>query len=84
MAIGAALILGLATRFAGVMGALMMLLFWIAAWDFAFGVANYHLILAISAAVLALVAAGEVFGLDAYVERTRVVKRAPALRYVLG
>src|SRR5215210_4330448 len=36
--IGGALILGLATRFAGVMGALMMAGFFFAAWDFGHGI----------------------------------------------
>jgi len=84
VAIGACLILGLATRFASVMGALMMGLFWIAAWDFAFGVIEYHSVLAVLTLVLGIVGAGEFFGIDAIVEGSPVVKRAPALRYVLG
>jgi thiosulfate dehydrogenase (quinone) large subunit len=84
VAIGAALILGLATRFASIAGALMMTLFWIAAWDFAFGVIEYHSVLAIVTLSLGIIGAGEFFGLDALVETTPIVKRAPALRYVLG
>jgi thiosulfate dehydrogenase [quinone] large subunit len=84
VAIGVALILGLATRFASVMGALMMGLFWIAAWDFAFGVVEYHAVLAIVTLGLGLVGAGEAFGLDGFVDQTPIVKKAPVLRYVLG
>jgi thiosulfate dehydrogenase [quinone] large subunit len=84
VAIGAALILGLATRFASVAGTLMMGLFWIAAWDFAFGVIEYHSVLAIVTAALGIMGAGEYFGLDAIVDATPIVKRASALRYVLG
>jgi thiosulfate dehydrogenase (quinone) large subunit len=84
VAIGAALIVGLATRFASVAGFLMMGLFWIAAWDFSHGVVEYHSVLAIVTLVLGIIGAGEVFGLDAIVARIPVVKRAPALRYVLG
>jgi thiosulfate dehydrogenase [quinone] large subunit len=84
VAIGAALILGLATRFASVAGFLMMGLFWIAAWDFSNGVVEYHSVLAIVALALGIIGAGEYFGLDAIVERIPVVKRAAALRYVLG
>ena len=84
VAIGAALILGLATRFASIAGALMMTLFWIAAWDFAFGAIEYHSVLAIVTLSLGIIGAGEFFGLDAIVETTPIVKRAPALRYVLG
>jgi thiosulfate dehydrogenase [quinone] large subunit len=84
IAIGAALILGLATRFAGIAGALMMALFWVAAWDFAHGLVNEQFLYGIVAAFLAYAAAGEAYGLDAIIERTAVVKRAPQLRYVLG
>ena len=84
VAIGAALILGLATRFASVMGTLMMGLFWLAIWDFSHGVVEYHSVLAIVALGLGIVGAGEFYGLDALVESTPIVKRAPALRYVLG
>jgi thiosulfate dehydrogenase (quinone) large subunit len=84
VAIGAALILGLATRFASVAGFLMMGLFWIAVWDFSHGVVEYHSVLAIVTLALGIIGAGEFFGLDAIVEGTPVVKRAPALRYVLG
>jgi thiosulfate dehydrogenase [quinone] large subunit len=84
VAIGAALILGLATRFASVMGTVMMAAFWIAGWDFAFGVIEYHSVMAIATAALGLMAAGEVYGLDALVNDTPIVKRTPALRYVLG
>jgi thiosulfate dehydrogenase (quinone) large subunit len=84
VAIGAALILGLATRFASVAGALMMGLFWIAAWDFSHGVVNYHSVLAVITLALGIIGAGEFFGLDAIVEKTPIIRRAPALRYVLG
>ena len=40
VAIGIALILGFATRFAGVMGAILMGLISIAAWNFGFGPIN--------------------------------------------
>jgi len=84
VAIGAALILGLATRFASVAGALMMGLFWIAIWDFSHGLIEYHSVLTIVTLSLGIIGAGEFFGLDAVVESTPIVKRAPALRYVLG
>ncbi len=84
VAIGAALILGLATRFAGVMGALMMAFIGVAAWDFANGFVNYHVVLMLSSLVLAVIAAGEVYGVDAIVDESPIVKRTPVLRYVLG
>ena len=84
IAIGAALIVGLATRFASVMGFLMMAGFTIAAWDFAHGVINYTAIVGLSALILGIIRAGEVYGLDAIVDEQPMVKRIPALRYVLG
>ena len=84
VAIGAALILGIATRFASIMGALMMTLFWVAAWDFAFGVIEYHSLLAIVTLALGIMGAGEVYGFDAIVDRSPVVQRLPQLRYVLA
>src|SRR5205823_15095756 len=84
VAIGAALILGLATRFASVAGALMMGLFWVAAWDFSHGVIEYHSLLAIVTLALGIIGACEFFGLDAIVEKTQIISRPPALRYVLG
>ena len=84
VAIGLALVFGLATRFAGVMGALMMAFIGIASWDFANGVVNYHAVLMLSSLILAVIAAGEIYGVDAVVDESPVVKRSPALRYVLG
>jgi thiosulfate dehydrogenase [quinone] large subunit len=84
IAIGLALILGLATRFAGVMGFLMMSFITIAAWDFAHGVVNATSFLAITALFLAVIRAGEVYGIDAIVDEQPIVKRTPVLRYVLG
>jgi thiosulfate dehydrogenase [quinone] large subunit len=84
VAIGLALILGLATRFAGVMGALMMAFIGLASWDFANGFVNYHVVLMLSSLILAVIAAGEVYGVDAIVDEHPIIKRAPVLRYVLG
>ncbi len=43
VAIDAALMLGLFTRFASLMGVLMMLGFWVANWDFGNGIVNEQL-----------------------------------------
>jgi thiosulfate dehydrogenase [quinone] large subunit len=83
--IGIALVLGLLTRFAGVMGFLMMALFYVANWGFANGPFNQQLLYGIVALYLAYAAAGETWGLDGIIERTTpIIRRAPALRYVLG
>jgi thiosulfate dehydrogenase [quinone] large subunit len=84
IAIGAALILGLFTRFASLMGVVMMVGFGIAAWDFGHGIVNQHVVYAILSGILGYTAAGEIYGLDAKVEESELVHRAPALRYVLG
>jgi thiosulfate dehydrogenase [quinone] large subunit len=62
--IGIGLILGLLTRFSAAMGALMMLFFFIAAWDFEFGVVNQHLTYALVTAFIGLIGAGNYYGLD--------------------
>lgn len=82
--IGVALILGLATRFASAMGTLMMLIFFVAAWEFEFGIVNQHLTYALVTATLGVLGAGRVWGLDAVIEKAQIVRQTPQLRYVLG
>ena len=62
--IGIALILGLFTRFAALMGTLMMVLFFFAAWDFAYGIVNQHLAYALACGTLWGLGAGRYYGLD--------------------
>jgi thiosulfate dehydrogenase [quinone] large subunit len=62
--IGIALIVGLFTRFAGAMGTLMMLFFFFAAWDFAYGIVNQHLTYALICATITGLGAGKYYGLD--------------------
>lgn len=62
--IGIALILGLLTRFGAAMGSLMMLFFFVAAWDFQFGIVNQHLTYAVVTLGLGVVGAGHYYGLD--------------------
>jgi thiosulfate dehydrogenase (quinone) large subunit len=64
LAIGIALILGLLTRFGATMGALMMTFFFLAAWDFQYGIVNQHLAYAIACLTLAGIGAGRYYGLD--------------------
>lgn len=82
--IGIALMAGFATRFAGAMGFLMMAFITIAAWDFAFGLVNYTGLLALAALLIGVMRAGEIYGIDAIVDEQPLVKRTPALRFVLG
>jgi thiosulfate dehydrogenase (quinone) large subunit len=84
VAIGIALILGFATRFAGVMGAILMGAISIAAWSFGFGPINETVLYAAVALYLAYAEAGLVYGVDAVIEKTEVVAHRPALHYLLG
>ena len=62
--IGIGLILGLLTRFSALMGTLMMLGFFLAAWDFQYGIVNQHLTYAVVTAFLGYLGAGNFYGLD--------------------
>jgi len=84
IAIGAALILGLFTRFAAIAGALMMGLFYIASWDFAHRLVHQQFLYWILAAFVAYAKAGEAYGFDAIIDKTETVKAPPSLRFVLG
>jgi thiosulfate dehydrogenase [quinone] large subunit len=82
-AVGIALILGLATRFAGVCGALMMTLFYVANWSFASGPFNEQLFYGVIAGTIAYVGAGA-YALDCVVEKLAITQRIPVIKYALG
>jgi uncharacterized membrane protein YphA (DoxX/SURF4 family) len=84
LAIGIALIIGFATRFAGVAGAILMGLITIAAWNFGFGPVNETVLYAVVALYLAYAEAGLAYGVDAMLEKTEIVTHRPALHYLLG
>ncbi len=84
IAIGVALILGVATRLAGTLGAIMTFLFWVAAWDFQYGIVNQQFVYMILSAFLAYASAGTVLGLDARIEASKFIQRRPGLRLILG
>jgi thiosulfate dehydrogenase [quinone] large subunit len=67
LGIGISLILGVATRFGALMGTLMMLFFFVAAWDFQHGIVNQHLTYAVVTFGLAVIGAGNYYGVDAAV-----------------
>jgi uncharacterized membrane protein YphA (DoxX/SURF4 family) len=83
IAIGVALILGFATRFAGVAMVVMMGLFYIANWSFANGPFNEQFFYGAIAAVLVYTGAGEHYGLDELIEKFSFVRRHPSLKLVL-
>lgn len=62
--IGIALVLGVVTRFAGAMGALMMALFFFAGWSFNNGIVEEHLTYGVVLLALAGMGAGNYYGLD--------------------
>ena len=82
-AVGIALILGLATRFAGLAGATMMALFYIANWSFATGPFNEQLMYGVIAGTIAFVGAGA-YALDTAVAKIPVIQRVPVIKYALG
>lgn len=62
--IGLGLVLGLLTRFSAAMGTLMMLFFFLAAWEFEHGIVNQHLTYALVTFFIGLIGAGNYYGLD--------------------
>ena len=64
MCIGVALVLGIVTRFAGAMGALMMAFFFLAGWSFSNGIVEEHATYAVVLLALAGMGAGNYYGLD--------------------
>lgn len=91
--IGLALLLGVVVRFAAMMGGLMMLFFWTAAWQGGlmdgFPVAHGYFVDSSFVYLLLLFGlgawgAGRVVGLDARLEESAIVQNNPWLRYLLG
>jgi thiosulfate dehydrogenase (quinone) large subunit len=83
VAIGVALILGLVTRFAAVMGTVLMVLLYVSNWSFANGPFNEQFMyLAITAAV-AYAGAGA-YALDSVVSKLAITQRIPVVKYALG
>jgi thiosulfate dehydrogenase [quinone] large subunit len=68
--IGLALIFGIATRFASAMGTLMMIFFFFAAWDYAYGIVNQHLTYAVVTFGLGVIGAGNYYGLDGMIAKS--------------
>lgn len=75
VAIGAALILGIFTRWTAICGVLMMLLFFVAAWDFENGVVNEHLTYAVVVFILGYLGAGNYLGLDGWLRQQDFFRR---------
>ena len=89
LAIGLALLVGVATRLAAFFGAFMMLLFYFGNWDVAHGVINGDFAYMLVFLTVAAFGAGRILGVDAWLENYEVdgkplVERYPVLDYILG
>ncbi|MCL9813109.1 DoxX family protein [Natranaeroarchaeum aerophilus] len=91
--IGLALLFGVFVRFAAMMGAIQMFMFWTAAWEgglmAGFPVQNGYFIDSSFVYMLLLFGlgafgAGRILGLDSKLEQTEIVQQNPWLRYLLG
>jgi thiosulfate dehydrogenase [quinone] large subunit len=83
IAIGVALILGLATRFAAVMGTLLMTLLFVSNWSFANGPFNEQFMYGLIAVTIAYVGAGA-YALDTVLAKNAVFQKIPVVKYALG
>ena len=84
IAIGVALIVGIATRFSALMGALMMTFLTVASWDFGHGLVNQTSLYAVVAIVLAATHAGKAYGLDGILEKSTALHGHLVTRRVAG
>jgi thiosulfate dehydrogenase (quinone) large subunit len=82
-AVGAALILGLATRFSAVMGVILMATLYISNWSFANGPFNEQFMYLAIMAAIAYVGAGA-YALDSVVSKLAITERIPVVKYALG
>jgi thiosulfate dehydrogenase [quinone] large subunit len=83
IAIGVALIIGLATRFSGLMGALLMSLLFVSNWSFANGPFNEQFMYGLMAITIVITGAGA-YALDAVVAKVPVMQKIPVVKYALG
>jgi len=83
VAIGAALVLGLATRFSAVMGTLLMALFYVSNWSFANGPFNEQFMYGIMTIAIVYAGAGA-YALDTAVAKLAITQRVPVVKYALG
>jgi thiosulfate dehydrogenase [quinone] large subunit len=83
IAIGVALILGLATRFSAVMGAVLMALLFVSNWSFANGPFNEQFMYGLAAVAIAITGAGG-YALDTVVAKLAIVQKVPVVKYALG
>jgi thiosulfate dehydrogenase (quinone) large subunit len=83
VAIGLALVLGLATRFSAAMGVILMGLLYVSNWSFANGPFNEQFTYGLIMVVIAIVGAGA-YALDTAVAKAAITQKIPALKIALG
>lgn len=79
VALGAALILGIATRLSGVLVAVMMALFTVASWNFANGPFNETVFYAAAAVTVVAANAGAVLSLSSILQKNGTLARLPGV-----
>ena len=87
--LGASLILGVFVRLSSVLGALLMILYYLPVLDFPYPnphsyIVDEHIIYALALLYLAAVRAGRVWGLEGWCSRLPICSRFPAYRKLLG
>ena len=82
--IGLALIAGALTRLAALGGVFFMVLFWVGNAGFGHGLVNSDLMGLLLFMTVLVLGAGRYYGLDAIIEKTKLVEQNPKLRYILG
>jgi len=82
--IGLALIAGALTRLAALGGVFFMVLFWVGNAGFGHGLVNSDLMGLMLFMTVLVLGAGRYYGLDAIIEKTKLVEQNPKLRYILG
>lgn len=81
LGIGLALTFGVGVRLAGITGAVLYLLMWVASWPLENNpVLDDHLLGAVTVVVLALTLAGDTWGFGRIWAKTHLVRRFPVLR----
>ncbi len=83
IAVGLALILGIATRFSGLMGFVLGAMLALASWDFQNGFVNEQVLYAVASLAFAFTAAGA-YALDNVLARLTITERVPALKYLVS
>jgi thiosulfate dehydrogenase [quinone] large subunit len=83
IAIGAALLVGLATRFSALMGVILMALLYVSNWSFANGPFNEQFMYGLIYVAVLYAGAGA-YALDTAIAKARITQKIPVVKYALG